>query len=598
MGPEVSVIALWMWMGCSGGAPAGAPEVAANPGAEPTKEPVSTRSFTFEFNDLKITDAMLTATKPTSTTWALVDHKRYDIGFQQVYARGDDGFGDLVDSAGQPVDRVCNNQDFNALFEAQGHPWLVSHFECTPGAVYLTRLAQDEAGMLTPEFNKRVDFSAIGGVWNPCAGQISPWGTHIGSEEYEPNARKVPVSMEEDGWDYRSWSQQEDFLPDGDKLNPYLYGWVPEIEITSAEGDSTVVKHKALGRLSHEIAYVLPDQRTVYMSDDGGAGGFFMFVADAPGDLSAGYLYAARWKQTFDKPIQADLRWINLGHADDASIDGLIADGVGFDDLFEVAEPDGFRCPDGFRFTHTDYVKECLRLRPPSEKVPDPKLAASRLETRRYAATLAATTEFEKGKGVAYDPASGTVYLALSKVQRRMEVEEGAPDDHIQLPKNGCGVILAGETANGVLDTGRQLIGSAKVITGFEVAIAGTPLDEPDARGNRCLESGIANPDNIAFLPGYDLLMVAEDTSKHAVAALWAYEMRRSVGKRVLVAPPHGEITGIHWSPNIGGHGYLSVAVQHPWRAEKLDESKLPDFITPADQRSLTGLIGPFPALD
>lgn len=34
-----------------------------------------------------------------------------------------------------------------------------------------------------------IDYSAVAGLWNPCAGSITPWKTHLSSEEYEPNAR-------------------------------------------------------------------------------------------------------------------------------------------------------------------------------------------------------------------------------------------------------------------------------------------------------------------------------------------------------------------------------------------------------------------------
>ena len=36
---------------------------------------------------------------------------------------------------------------------------------------------------------KVIDFSSVGGTWIPCAGSISPWATHLGSEEYEPDAK-------------------------------------------------------------------------------------------------------------------------------------------------------------------------------------------------------------------------------------------------------------------------------------------------------------------------------------------------------------------------------------------------------------------------
>lgn len=589
------MIAAIVLLGCSGG---DAPPVEPTPDPAPAPVPAASRDWVLEFNHLKVEDPMLMATQATATSWAMVDGKRVDLELMHIYAHGDDGFGDLYDASGAKMDTACNNQDFDALFEAHGHPWLVSHFECTPGAVYLTRLKQDAAGRLSPEMNRRVDFSAVGGAWNPCAGVISPWGTHIGSEEYEPNARSIPTDDSTDGWDAHAWKSHQRYLREGEALNPYLYGWTPEITVLDAEGRSSVVKHKAPGRFSHEVAYVLPDERTVYLSDDGGAEGFYMFVADRPRDLSSGYLYAARWRQRADLPVRADIDWIHLGHADDAYVDGLIAAGVTFDDLFDVAEPDGFYCPDGYRFTHTDYVKECLRLKEPSAKVADPAKAASRLETRRYAATLAATTEFEKGEGITYDPKSNQLYLSLSKIGRRMLEEPGAPDDHIQLAKNDCGMVLVGKTGSGVLDNTKNLIGSMNVLTRFDQLVAGSPLDKPDARGNTCFETGIANPDNITYLPGYDVLMIGEDTSNHAVASLWALETRKNTLKRVLVAPPHGEVTGIYWSPDIGGHGYLTVAIQHPWRAEGLEETVVPEGITEADRRSITAVLGPFPALD
>jgi secreted PhoX family phosphatase len=42
---------------------------------------------------------------------------------------------------------------------------------------------------LTYTKTQAIDFSKFGGLWTPCAGSISPWGSHVGSEEYEPDAR-------------------------------------------------------------------------------------------------------------------------------------------------------------------------------------------------------------------------------------------------------------------------------------------------------------------------------------------------------------------------------------------------------------------------
>ena len=39
-----------------------------------------------------------------------------------------------------------------------------------------------------------------------------------------------------------------------------------------------------MGRVAIELAYVMPDNKTVYISDDGSRVGLFRFVADNPGD--------------------------------------------------------------------------------------------------------------------------------------------------------------------------------------------------------------------------------------------------------------------------------------------------------------------------
>jgi secreted PhoX family phosphatase len=50
-----------------------------------------------------------------------------------------------------------------------------------------------------------------------------------------------------------------------------------------------------MGRISHELVQVMPDNRTVLMGDDATNSGLFVFVADKEKDLSAGTLYVASW---------------------------------------------------------------------------------------------------------------------------------------------------------------------------------------------------------------------------------------------------------------------------------------------------------------
>jgi secreted PhoX family phosphatase len=135
------------------------------------------------------------------------------------------------------------------------------------------------------------------------------------SEEYEPLAVK-------DGWTKNVESMTK-YL--GSQANPYDYGWMVElIPDKSGENINTqVVKHYAMGRLSNEMALVMPDSKTVYRGDDGTGTVLFKFVADTAGDLSAGTLYAAKVTQQPDDSFQ--INWLKLGAGNDADIADAIA---------------------------------------------------------------------------------------------------------------------------------------------------------------------------------------------------------------------------------------------------------------------------------
>ncbi|MBN4881786.1 DUF839 domain-containing protein, partial [Providencia stuartii] len=69
--------------------------------------------------------------------------------------------------------------------------------------------------------------------------------------------------------------------------NPYNYGHMPEVTV-NPDGTGSIKKHYCMGRISHELVQVMPDQRTVLMGDDATNSGYFVFVADKEKDLSAG----------------------------------------------------------------------------------------------------------------------------------------------------------------------------------------------------------------------------------------------------------------------------------------------------------------------
>ena len=80
---------------------------------------------------------------------------------------------------------------------------------------------------------------------------------------------------------------------------------------------------------------------------------------------------------------------------------------------------------------------------------PGKEKAAAFLETRRYAAMLGATTEFNKMEGVTLNAKDSKVYIAMSYQNGSMEKDTTGPADDIQLPKISAGVTYQLDLKNG-----------------------------------------------------------------------------------------------------------------------------------------------------
>ena len=543
-----------------------------------------------------------------------IDGQKVPIGYH-VLARsgdkiGDTVYGTLVDKDGNPVKspdgsvHISVDADFSSLLPVGSKLFNVTHFESRPGAMYLSELEQADDGTLKIKSTKPIDFAAFGGLWVPCAGSVTPWGTHLGSEEYPPDARAVEEAASMDDIDdyYKPMIRYVGLDPEKATVEefkagfkPYEFGYPTEIAVKE-DGTYTVAKHYAMGRVAVELAKVMPDQKTAYISDDGTNVGFFMFVADKAGDLDAGTLYAAKWHQTSgDGTGAADLSWVDLGHAGSGEVAKALKGGVKFSDLFETAAiADDGTCPTGFSPSNAEERAECLKVKPGMD------LLASRVETRRYASMKGATTEFRKEEGITLDPATKTLFVAMSEVNSGMEnaakggkatdkYEKGSTND-IRLTANNCGAVYALELGT---DGG---IGSDWVARTEKTLVAGKPNKYEDGSpyaGNTCDVDGIANPDNISFLVGYNTLIIGEDTgSGHQNDVIWAYSMGDGALTRIFSTPYGSETTSAYTYNNVGGHGYIMAVVQHPYGES--DEDKLAD---PADARAYVGYIGPLPAL-
>ncbi len=186
-----------------------------------------------------------------------------------------------------------------------------------PSPIAVLTLDQDQStGALKLVKYHNVDTSEAQGPWITCGASLSPWNTHLSSEEYEPDAPFVAESKM-----FKAFSKK--LFGDGAVVNPYHYGHLPEVTV-NPDGTGSIVRHYCLGRISHELVQVMPDNRTVLMGDDYTNSGLFLFVADKEKQLSAGTLYVAKLGEGFSiNPADAGVKlsWIKLGHATIAELE-------------------------------------------------------------------------------------------------------------------------------------------------------------------------------------------------------------------------------------------------------------------------------------
>ena len=581
---------------------------------QPSVSSQSLNDVAFKSVDAPISDAQKRQIRTSEEV--TINGKSYKIGWHTIARTGQvlpslDGktteiFGQIKNEAGVPINHkdgspfVCKTSkdgsgpDHTTLHERNGQLYAITQFECGPGAMYISRLEKTAEGGLKAVATSPISQADYYGGWVHCAGMKTPWGSHLGSEGYEPNAR----ALAKDEY-YFNFTL---YFKEGEKaLNPYYWGWMPEVTITSDKGDTKYVKHYAMGRFAHELGYVMPDEKTVYLTDDGVNGALFMFIADQPKDLSAGTLYSAKLEQKSDRNGGAfNLTWINLGHASDAQIRSYVDKKLSIDAMFEVAKDMNGKCPADFRSVNTSWGFECLKLKEGME------IAASRLEARRYAAYLGATTEFNKKEGITFNPKTNQLYIAISRVLYGMEdyKKSGEASDkydqgggnHIKLPRNDCGGVYRLDIVSGQKDANGAPLASAMVATTFVGEVMGEMKTYPkgsDYEGNKCSVDAIAEPDNLTFNKNSNLLIIGEDTNLRQIDYMWAYNVETKKLTRIFTTPYGSETTSPFWYPNIGGNAYLTAVVQHPYGESDKDKKS-----SPQDIESWVGVVGPFPAFE
>ncbi len=347
------------------------------------------------------------------------------------------------------------------------------------------------------------DLSAVNGGWVLCFGSMSPWGTPLASEELYFSDTE---NWNDPSYQYHSDQEElEDYL--GHYPNPYDYGYIIEIS-SAASPNPNLVKHMAMGRYSHENAQVMPDERTVYLSDDGYDTVMFKFVADTAGDLSAGALYAAKVTQDSGSDSATtgfDVEWVEMASSSNAVIGAWVDEYDGITTADYVSGGNSYITEDEINDWAEGRLNEDLDGDGSIESAPDDRVAF--LESRKAAAAIGASDEWNKMEGVVFNPdAPGYLYLAMSDV--RYDMSDGQGD--IDVSENRCGIVY------------RMPVEIGWDVSRIEPAIVGGTYSSA-APADQCDANGIAGPDNLAVLNDGRVL-VGEDTGKHQNNMVWLWE--------------------------------------------------------------------------
>ncbi len=172
--------------------------------------------------------------------------------------------------------------DGMAAFAASGSRIrLVRNHEIRTGGAFADRPLYDPAGgggTTTIEFDTATGtvveaWVSLAGTAVNCAGGPTPWGSWLTCEETVLGP-DLPPSFAQSLLQLRTPPEYRQ-----------PHGYIFEVP---AEGTATAEPYRAMGRFVHEAVSVDPATGIVYETEDQRASGFYRFLPDAPGNLSAG----------------------------------------------------------------------------------------------------------------------------------------------------------------------------------------------------------------------------------------------------------------------------------------------------------------------
>ncbi|WP_100914917.1 alkaline phosphatase PhoX [Pseudoalteromonas spongiae] len=445
------------------------------------------------------------------------------------------GLGHIYSMVGDELILENDMPDFNGFIQTgAGKGYLFTNWEMYPGGMSRMAIEKDNQGSWTVTDAMMLDFDGVKGTAANCFGSVTPWNTPLTSEEWIVDSKvdttthpdwNNPAVMNTDIIGYM-WQ-----LTAPDAPNPYRYGYIAEVQ-NPTSNEPMVVKHYALGRFEHENATVMPDGKTVYLSQDDTGGVLFKFVADTPEDLSAGTLYGAKLTQDVGQNDPAttgfDVAWVELGHGDNAMIEAWIADfdGIGTDQYVEgetsymtMADVEAWANGAATYPTVANGGGKVTAGEPMDNRVVF-------LESRQAARLKGATAEWRKLEGISIntkraqeaiegvntidgeDITEAYVYLAIADLDNTLIDNEG--DIQLSSRVKDCGGVYRAKLEEGYN------------ISRIEPLVMGSTYRSSLSGAARCDVDQLSQPDNVIVMDD-GRIIIGEDGFQEN-NTLWLYE--------------------------------------------------------------------------
>ena len=467
-----------------------------------------------DWNNLPEHVPALASTSSATEVWHGI---RTGYGYYQVLLQSGDILSDgnqaggiYAADDGQEL-LISQKPDYNAfvpLNEEGTQGYVYTAWEDRPAGISQIQINWNSTTSEWDVLNSQMlNLSDINGAWVLCFGSMSPWGTPLFSEEL--------YFDDTEEWNDDSFRYHSDQLLLADYLgvypNPYDYGYIVEM----GEPESTnpdLIRQLTMGRFSHENAMVMPDNKTVYLTDDGYDTVLFKYIAKRSGDLSEGTLYAAKLDQDSTRDSTTTgfgVEWIKLGTSSNAEVQSWIDEYDGITPSDYIEGENSYITDREINDWAEGKLNQDLNNDGTVGYALDDRVAF--LESRKAAAALDASDEWNKMEGVAFNPnVPDKLYLAMSNIDRAMTDGQG----DIDLTANYCGIVYS-MTMNQGWNVNR-----------IDPAIIGGPYTS--SAQYECNIDNLAGPDNILVLDDGSVL-VGEDTRKHENNMVWLWRESKAV---------------------------------------------------------------------